>query len=134
MEDDFVVVANMKGRANIWRHFGLKKRKHDGTIWDKVAVCKTCNSTIKTSGCTTNNVHGQCVDTTFVWRAFSKEPVKQPQVRVAVFPKPIIIYISRKPTIAFRRDVSKEKKMWHDRFCVVTARVPFVSVVVAEAS
>ena len=48
MEDDFVVVANTKGKADIWRHFGLKKRKHDGTV----AVCKTC--TIKTSGCTTN--------------------------------------------------------------------------------
>ena len=54
MEDDFVVVANMKCKADIWTHFGLKKRKHDGTILDKVAVCKTCNSTIKTSGCTTN--------------------------------------------------------------------------------
>ena len=54
MEDDFVVVVNTKGKADIWRHFGLKKRKHDGTILDKVAVCKTCNSTIKTSGCTTN--------------------------------------------------------------------------------
>ena len=54
MEDDFVVVANTKGKADIWRHFGLKKRKHDGTILDKVAVCKTCNSAIKTSGCTTN--------------------------------------------------------------------------------
>ena len=52
--EDFVVVANAKGKADIWRHFGLKKRKHDGTILDKVAVCKTCNSTIKTSGCTTN--------------------------------------------------------------------------------
>ena len=54
MEGDFVVVANTKGKADIWRHFGLKKCKHDGTILDKVAVCKTCNSTIKTSGCTTN--------------------------------------------------------------------------------
>ena len=54
MEDDFVVVANTKGKADIWRHFGLKKRKYDGTILDKVAVCKTCNSTIKTSGCITN--------------------------------------------------------------------------------
>ena len=54
MEDDFVAVANTKGKADIWRHFELKKRKHDGTILDKVAVCKTCNSTIKTSGCTTN--------------------------------------------------------------------------------
>ena len=53
MEDDFVVMANMEGKADIWRHFGLKKRKHDGTILNKVAVCKTCNST-KTSGCTTN--------------------------------------------------------------------------------
>ena len=54
MEDDFVVVANMKGKADIWRHFGLKKRNHDGTTLGKVEVCKTCNSTIKTSGCTTN--------------------------------------------------------------------------------
>ena len=43
-------MANTKDKADIWRHFGLKKRKHDG----KVALCKTCNSTIKTSGCTTN--------------------------------------------------------------------------------
>ena len=50
MEDDFVVVVNTKGKTDIWRHFGLKKRKHDG----KFAVCKTCNSTIKTSDCTTN--------------------------------------------------------------------------------
>ena len=50
MEDDFVVVANTKGKADIWRHFGLEKRKHDGMV----AVCKTCNSTIKTSGCITN--------------------------------------------------------------------------------
>ena len=47
MEDDFVVVANTKGKADIWRHFGLEKRKHDGTILDKVAVCKTRNSTIR---------------------------------------------------------------------------------------
>ena len=47
MEDDFVVVANTKGKADIWRHFWLKKRKRDGTILDKVAVCKTCNSTIR---------------------------------------------------------------------------------------
>ena len=47
MEDDFVVVVNTKGKADIWHHFGLKKHKHDGTILDKVAVCKTCNSTIR---------------------------------------------------------------------------------------
>ena len=46
-EDNFIVVANTKGKADIWRHFVLEKRKYDGTILDKVAVCKTCNSTIR---------------------------------------------------------------------------------------
>ena len=47
MEDDFVVVPNTKGKDDIWCHFGLKKRKHDGTRLGKVAVCKTGNSTIR---------------------------------------------------------------------------------------
>ena len=40
MEDDFVVVANTKGKADIWRHFGLKNRKHDGTIWIRLQFAR----------------------------------------------------------------------------------------------
>ena len=34
--------------------YGLRKRKADGTIVEKTAVCLTCNTVVKTSGCTTN--------------------------------------------------------------------------------
>jgi hypothetical protein len=54
MEEEYELIVNTKAKADTWRHFFLKKRKHDGTIVDKVAVCKTCKSTVKTSGCTSN--------------------------------------------------------------------------------
>ena len=31
-EDEFTVVRNERGKANIWRHFGFKKRKTDSTL------------------------------------------------------------------------------------------------------
>ena len=31
-EDEFIVVTNERGKANIWRHFGFKKRKTDNTL------------------------------------------------------------------------------------------------------
>ena len=31
-EDEFIVVRNERGKANIWRHFGFKKRKTDNTL------------------------------------------------------------------------------------------------------
>ena len=30
-KDEFIVVRNERGKANIWRHFGFKKRKTDNT-------------------------------------------------------------------------------------------------------
>ena len=50
--EEYTTVANTKGKADVWRHFGLRKRKADGTIVEKTAVCLTCNTVVKTSGCT----------------------------------------------------------------------------------
>ena len=52
--EEYTIVANTKGKADVWRHFGLRKRKADGPIVEKTAVCLTCNTVVKTSGCTTN--------------------------------------------------------------------------------
>ena len=51
--EEYTIVANTKGKADVWRHFGLRKRKADGTIVEKT-VCLTCNTVVKTSGCTIN--------------------------------------------------------------------------------
>ena len=37
MEDD--IVKTTRAKADVWQHFGLKKRKSDFTIVDGVAVC-----------------------------------------------------------------------------------------------
>ena len=31
-EDEFIVVRNERGKANMWRHFGFKKRKTDNIL------------------------------------------------------------------------------------------------------
>ena len=31
-EDELIVVRNERGKANMWRHFGFKKRKADNTL------------------------------------------------------------------------------------------------------
>ena len=40
-EDEFIVVRNERGKANIWRHFGFRKRKTDNTIVENIAVCNS---------------------------------------------------------------------------------------------
>ena len=50
--EEYTIVANTKGKADVWRHFGLRKRKADGTSVEKTVVCLTCNTVVKTSGCT----------------------------------------------------------------------------------
>ena len=57
MAEEFCVVKNERGKANVWRHFGSRKRKSDGTIVDGVAVCFTCHVVLKTGGGTTNLVN-----------------------------------------------------------------------------
>ena len=41
--EEYTIVAKTKGKADVWRHFGLRKRKADRTIVEKTAVCLTCN-------------------------------------------------------------------------------------------
>ena len=52
--EEYTTVPNTKGKADVWRHFGLRKRKSDGTFVAKIAVCFTCNTVVKTSGGTSN--------------------------------------------------------------------------------
>ena len=55
MADDFTVVKNERGKAAVWTFFGLKKRKSNNQIDEKVAVCTTCNAQVKmTCGGTSN--------------------------------------------------------------------------------
>ena len=56
MADDFTVVKNEMGKAAVWTFLGLKKRKSDNQIDEKVAVCTTCNAQVKMSGGGTSNM------------------------------------------------------------------------------
>jgi len=42
-EDEVTVVRNERGKADIWRYFGLKKTKTDNTIVENIAVCNSCD-------------------------------------------------------------------------------------------
>ena len=44
---DFTIVPYSKAKAAIWKHFGVRKRKADGSIVENVAICLTCQSAIK---------------------------------------------------------------------------------------
>ena len=50
MEDDSDIIKNTKAKADVWLHFGLKKRKSDATIVDSVVVCFICKMQSKTGG------------------------------------------------------------------------------------
>ena len=53
---DFTIVPYSKAKAAIWKHFGVRKRKADGSIVENVAICLTCQSAIKTGGSGTSNL------------------------------------------------------------------------------
>ena len=53
-EEDYTVVKNVRGKADVWRWFGLKKRKTDGHIEQNIAVCFDCGVSVKLAGGTTN--------------------------------------------------------------------------------
>ena len=42
---DFEIVKNTRAKSDIWRYFGLKKRKLDQQIEEHVAVCRECHAT-----------------------------------------------------------------------------------------
>ena len=46
-EEDYTVVKNVRGKADVWRWFGLKKRKTDGHIEQNIAVCFDCGVSVK---------------------------------------------------------------------------------------
>ena len=49
-EEDYTVVKNVRGKADVWRWFGLKKRKTDGHIEQNIAVCFDCGVSVKLAG------------------------------------------------------------------------------------
>ena len=53
-EEDYTVVKNVRGKAAVWRWFGLKKRKTDGHIEQNIAVCFDCGVSVKLAGGTSN--------------------------------------------------------------------------------
>lgn len=53
-DSEYTVVPFSKAKAPIWKHFGVRKRKNDGSLVENIAVCLTCNSDVKTAGGTSN--------------------------------------------------------------------------------
>ena len=53
-KEDYIVVKNVRGKADVWRWFGLKKRKTDGHIEQNIAVCFDCGVSVKLAGGTSN--------------------------------------------------------------------------------
>ena len=53
-EEDYTVVKNVRGKADVWRWFGLKERKTDGRIEQNIAVCFDCGVSVKLAGGTSN--------------------------------------------------------------------------------
>ena len=53
-EEDYTVVKNVRGKADVWRWFRLKKRKTDGHIEQNIAVCFDCGVSVKLAGGTSN--------------------------------------------------------------------------------
>ena len=41
-EDEFIVVRSERGKVNIWRHFGFKKRKTDNTLSLYLSLLSIC--------------------------------------------------------------------------------------------
>ena len=53
---DFEIVKNTRAKSDIWRYFGLKKRKLDQQIEEHVAVCRECHATVRCTGGGTSNL------------------------------------------------------------------------------
>ena len=55
---DFEIVKNTRAKSDIWRYFGLKKRKLDQQIEEHVAVCRECHATVRYDLCTLVQIGG----------------------------------------------------------------------------
>ena len=53
-EEEYTVVKNVRGKADVRRWFGHKKRKNDGHIEQNIAVCFDCGVSVKLAGGTSN--------------------------------------------------------------------------------
>ena len=47
--EEYTIVANTKGKTDVWRHFGLQKTRsgRNNKIVENTAVCLTCNTVKK---------------------------------------------------------------------------------------
>ena len=45
--EDFNVVPNKRTKVDVWKHFGLKKRKKNSMVEEGVAVCPRCDAEIR---------------------------------------------------------------------------------------
>ena len=54
--EDFNVFHNKRAGADVWKHFGLKKRKKDSMVEEGVAVCCRCDAEIRCTGGGTSNM------------------------------------------------------------------------------
>lgn len=54
--EEYEIISNTKGKADIWKLFGVKQHKKDKSILKNVAVCRKCCVEIKYSGGTSNLV------------------------------------------------------------------------------
>ena len=54
--EDFNVVPNKRAKADVWKHFGLKKRKKDSMVVEGVAACLRCDAEIRCTGGGTSNM------------------------------------------------------------------------------
>ena len=54
-EEDVHITNNPRAKAEVWKHFGVKKRKSDGSFVEpSFAFCLNCKSAIKLGGGTSN--------------------------------------------------------------------------------
>ncbi|XP_067678487.1 E3 SUMO-protein ligase ZBED1-like [Haliotis asinina] len=51
---EYEVIPNKRGKSDVWKYFGLKKRISDGKVEENIAVCNSCNVNVKYSGGTSN--------------------------------------------------------------------------------
>ncbi|XP_067653283.1 E3 SUMO-protein ligase ZBED1-like [Haliotis asinina] len=51
---EYEVIPNKRGKSDVWKYFGLKKRISDGNFEENIAVCNSCNVNVKYSGGTSN--------------------------------------------------------------------------------
>ena len=52
--EEYEIVSNTKAKSNVWKYFGLKRRKSNKKVVERLAVCRKCGAEVQTAGGTTN--------------------------------------------------------------------------------